>query len=96
MLSEAIHSKGKPLSPKDLSQSSEDAAKTVIVAALVASRNATQNHAQHASQPCCINAAALLSLTQQGEEAGGDSGEDAAHRVGGHTRLLRDFANHRR
>ena len=95
MAAEATHSKGGgTLFSKDLSKASEDAAEAIAIAALVAARNTSKEHTQHASQTCCVDTAALLSLTQQGEEAGGDSSEDATHRVGGYARLLGDFADY--
>ena len=88
--------KAYSLFPKDLSETSEDASETATLALLAVGGSTTEEHAQHACQACCVDAIALLALTQEGEEAGGDGGEDAAHRLGGHTRLLRNAADNRR
>ena len=78
---------------EELSKAAKDATEATGVALAVA-RGATQEDAQHACQTCGIDAIALLSLTQQGEEAGGDGGEDATHEVGAHACVLRDAVEH--
>ena len=78
------------LSPEDLAQAAEDATEAAVALAL----RGAEDGAQHASQVTGIDAAALLTLAEEGEEARGDGGHDLAHQARDHASLLRDAIQH--
>ena len=80
----------RPLFPEDLSQTTQDAAETTRLG--VAGLATAEEGTQQATQARCTRVAVLLA--EKGEQAGGDGSEDVTHRIGCHTRLLRDATQH--
>ena len=80
------------LSPEDLAQAAEEATEAAVALAL----RGAEDGAQHASQVTGIDAAALLTLAEEGEEARGDGGHNLAHQARDHATLLRDATDDRR
>ena len=80
----------RPLSPEDLSQTPKDAPKASGLS--TATLATAKERAQQATQARSARVAVLFA--ENGKQAGGNGSEDVAHRIGRHTRFLRDATQH--